>query len=152
MVQDPAYAFGPNCAFSAGWWRSADVPPLFEETAATPTGNRVQRLEMEAGLKLAIEYKEFLRQQNGGEGFIGSAYVILWRVEDLLAMDESYQVHEYAPGLFLFGSDGGGEVFAFDTRTEAKSIVSVPFIGMGLNEARPVASNFNEFLKVLFKS
>jgi len=48
---------------------------------------------MEAGLKLAIEYKEFLRQQNGGEGFIGSAYVILWRVEDLLAVDESYQVH-----------------------------------------------------------
>jgi hypothetical protein len=112
----------------------------------------ILRLEVESGLNLPIEYKEFLRQQNGGEGFIGSAYAMLWRAEELPEMNKSYQVHEYAPGLFLFGSDGGGEAFAFDTRTDAEPIVSVPFVGMELNEARPVASNFNEFLEALFKS
>lgn len=112
----------------------------------------IRRLEIESGLDLPIEYKEFLRQQNGGEGFIGSAYVMLWRAEELPAMNKSYQINEYAPGLFLFGSDGGGEAFAFDTRKDAKPIVSVPFVGMELNEARPVASNFDEFLETLFKS
>ncbi len=77
---------------------------------------------------------------------------MLWRAEELVEMNKSYHVNEYAPGLLLFGSDGGGEAFGFDTRTDAKPIVSVPFVGMALNEARPVASNFNEFLEALFKS
>jgi hypothetical protein len=67
-------------------------------------------------------------------------------------MNKAYQVAEYAPGLFLFGSDGGGEAFAFDTRTEAKPIVSVPFVGMELKLARPLGSNFKAFLEELFKS
>jgi hypothetical protein len=112
----------------------------------------IRRLEVESGLNLPVEYKEFLRQQNGGEGFIESAYAMLWRAEELLEMNKSYQVHDYAPGLFLFGSDGGGEAFAFDTRTDVKQIVTVPFVGMELSEARPMASNFNEFLEELFKS
>jgi len=58
-------------------------------------------------------------------------------------MNKSYGVNDYAPGLFLFGSDGGGEAFAFDARSDAKPIVSVPFIGMELKLARPVASNFS---------
>lgn len=112
----------------------------------------IRRLEVESGLNLPVEYEGFLRQQNGGEGFIGSAYAMLWRAEELVEMNKSYHVNEYAPGLLLFGSDGGGEAFGFDTRTDAKPIVSVPFVGMALNEARPVASNFNEFLEALFKS
>jgi hypothetical protein len=112
----------------------------------------IVQLEADSGLNLPGEYKDFLRQQNGGEGFIGNAYAILWRAEELLEMNKSYQVHEYAPGLFLFGSDGGGEAFAFDMRMNAKPIVSVPFVGMELKEARPVASNFNEFLQALFTS
>jgi hypothetical protein len=112
----------------------------------------IRRLEAESGLHLPVEYKEFLRQQNGGEGFIGNAYAMVWQVEELLAMNKSYQVHVYALGLFLFGSDGGGEAFAFDTRTEAKPIVSVPFVGMELNEARPMAPTFNQFLEGLFRS
>ena len=118
-----------------------------------PAGAEViMQLEGDSGVNLPGEYKEFLRRQNGGEGFVGNAYAILWRAEELLEMNKSYQVHEYAPGLFLFGSDGGGEAFAFDVRTAAKPIVSVPFVGMELKEARPVASNFNEFLQALFTS
>jgi SMI1 / KNR4 family (SUKH-1) len=92
-----------------------------------------------------------LQQADGGEGFVGNAYVILWRVGELVEMNKAYQVAEYAPGLFLFGSDGGGEAFAFDTRTDAKPIVSVPFVGMELKLARPVAPNFTAFLYELFK-
>jgi hypothetical protein len=46
---------------------------------------------------------------NGGEGSVGDTYVILWRIEELIEMSKAYDVAEYAPGLFLFGSDGGGE-------------------------------------------
>ena len=117
-----------------------------------PAGVSVRQFEAESRVRLPDDYAEFLQQANGGEGFIGNAYFILWRVEELLEMNKAYQVAEYAPGLFLFGSDGGGEAFAFDTCSDAKPIVSVPFVGMELKMARPIASNFKAFLEELFKS
>ncbi len=112
----------------------------------------IRQFETGSSFRLPDDYARFLQQANGGEGFVGNAYVILWRVEELLEMNKAYQVAEYAPGLFLFGSDGGGEAFAFDTRSDAKPIVSVPFVGMELKLARPVASNFKAFLEELFKT
>jgi len=112
----------------------------------------IQKFEVEARLCLPEEYSQFLQRTNGGEGFIGNAYVIFWRLEELIEMNKAYQVPEYAPGLFLFGSDGGGEAFAFDMRSGSKPIVSVPFVGMELKLARIVASNFEAFLAELFKT
>jgi SMI1 / KNR4 family (SUKH-1) len=125
---------------------------------ATFTGNlpasssSIQQFESNAGLRLPEDYAEFLKQADGGEGFIGDSYLILWRVGELLELNTAYQAAEYAPGLFLFGSDGGGEAFAFDTRSEARPIVSVPFVGMDLSLTRSIADTFTEFLEELNKS
>jgi hypothetical protein len=112
----------------------------------------IRKVESDAALRLPEDYAQFLQQADGGEGFFGNAYVILWRVGELVEMNKAYQVAEFAPGLFLFGSDGGGEAFGFDARTEAKPIVSVPFVGMDLKLARPLGSNFRRFLEERFKS
>ena len=112
----------------------------------------LQKLESDAEFRLPEDYAQFLQQTNGGEGFIGNAYLILWGVGDLIEMNKAYQVADYAPGLFLFGSDGGGEAFAFDMRTEAKPIVSVPFVGMELELIQPLGATFKAFLEVLFES
>jgi hypothetical protein len=112
----------------------------------------VHQFETESGFKLPEDYVQFLQQTDGGEGFVGDAYLILWRVGELLEMNEGYQVAEYAPGLFLFGSDGGGDAFAFDMRADSTPIVCVPFVGMALEFVRPVAPDFHAFLKELSKS
>jgi len=105
----------------------------------------IKTAEAESTIRLPSEYRDFLKFTNGGKGRIGSGgYAALWRVEDLCAFNTDYQVETYAPGLFVFGSDGGGEAFAFDLRT--LTIVQVPFIGMSLTAANFVASNFHEFL------
>lgn len=114
--------------------------------------NSIRQMETDIGLHLPEDYAKFLKEVDGGEGFVGNAYLILWRAGELLEMNKAYQVAEYAPGLFLFGSDGGGEAFAFDTRSATWPIVSVPFVGMELKLARPVASTFKTFLEELFKS
>jgi hypothetical protein len=112
----------------------------------------VQNFETSAGLRLPADYADFLQWSNGGEGFIGpKAYVILWKLGDLVEMNEAYQVSEYAPGLFIFGSDGGGEAFAFDIRTSGMPIVSIPFVGMDRSLTQVVAPTFNDFLEALAK-
>src|SRR5690348_14377198 len=115
----------------------ADKERLLAKFNGNPPADAIsiRTLESEAGLRLPEEYRKFLQEMDGGEGFIGNAYLILWRTGELLEMNKAYQVGEYAPGLFLFGSDGGGEAFGLDTRIDAKPIVSVPFIPMDLNLA-----------------
>lgn len=112
----------------------------------------IRQFESQSGVSLPKDFAEFLCCANGGEGFIGNgAYVILWRLEDLLRLNQAYQVEEYAPGLFLFGSDGGGEAFGFDMRQKYNQIVSVPFVGMSLSDIRPVADTFTSFVDHLSK-
>jgi hypothetical protein len=106
----------------------------------------IKQAEADLDWTLPAEYREFLRQMNGGEGFFGEDYLILWSADELAQFNREYEVENYAPGLVLFGSDGGGEGFAFDTRNSPAPIVQVPFIGMELQYANPVSSHFEEFI------
>lgn len=118
--------------------------------AAAPSA--IEGFQRKTRRSLPEAYVQFLRRANGGEGFIGRAYLILWPIEDLAEKNAAYQVDQYAPGLFIFGSDGGGEAFAFDMRSATNTIVSVPFVGMKLDEARFIAEDFDAFLRRLRES
>jgi hypothetical protein len=132
---------------------SSDRDQLLAKFNGNPPSNptAIRQFETGSGFRLPDGFAEFLQQTNGGEGFVGNAYAILWRIEEMLEMNKAYQVAKSAPGLFLFGSDGGGEAFALDTRSEAIPIVSVPFVGMELKLVRPIAPDFKSFLETLYK-
>ncbi len=126
---------------------------LFAQFKANPPASAALIAQSQAKLSfpLPADYASFLRQMNGGEGSLGKAYVALWRVEQLGERNAGYEVAEFAPGLFLFGSNGAGEAFAFDARVSPTRIVAVPFIGMEeLSDAIVIATNFRAFLEVLF--
>lgn len=107
-------------------------------------------LEQGLGVGLPADYRAFLRYANGFEGFIGpTAYVLLWRAEELVRLNDAYQVTIYAPGLLLFGSDGSGSAFGFDMRDRSAPVVDVPFVGMDWSLARRVGDSFFEFLEYL---
>lgn len=98
---------------------------------------------------LPAEYLDFLRESNGGEGFVGESYLVLWRAEELEPFNREYQVAERAPGIFLFGSDGGGEGFGFDVRVRPPRVVMLPFIGMEPRYAMPVAECFTGLIEAM---
>src|SRR4051812_43533828 len=97
----------------------------------------VERLSSSFGVTLPSDYLDFLRQHNGGEGFIGDNYVIFWKAEELVRFNHEYEVEKYAPGILLFGSSGGGEGYGFDTDSGAMPIVCIPFIGMAREYMEP---------------
>lgn len=96
------------------------------------------------GLSLPLDYVQFLRKHNGGEGFIGDNYLILWKAEELSIFNREYEVSQYAPGLLLFGSSGGGEGYGFDLRSTDFSVVRIPFVGMDLQYATATARSFSD--------
>ncbi len=105
-----------------------------------------------SALKLPEDYLSIFTELNGGEGFVGAEYLILWKAEELAVFNKEYEFETYAPGIFLFGSNGGGEGFGFDTRSEPYKVVQIPFIGMDLQYASPVADSFTHLLERMKES
>lgn len=112
----------------------------------------VRNVQLQLGISLPIEYLEFMMESNGADGFVGpNSYLILWPIDELAPLNETSGVHKFAPGLLLFGSDGGGTGYAFDTRLEDMPIVDIPFIPLSLEEAKACAHSFIEFLDYLYE-
>jgi hypothetical protein len=120
------------------------LPPVSAETLRTA--------ERDIGTILPDDYRSFLLQHNGGDGFIGEHYLILWSAEELSIFNEGYEVSKHAPGLLIFGSTGGGDGFAFDTRTSPYRVMQIPFVGMGVAEEFLVAGGFNELLDAMHET
>src|SRR4051812_503664 len=74
------------------------------------------------------DYILFMKQFNGGEGFIGEIeYLRLWKIDDLEKLNHDYEVNLYAPDFLIFGSNGGGTAYSFNKVTG--NIYSFEFIG-----------------------
>ena len=111
-----------------------------EQIAAFATASR---------LTLPQDYTAFLKQANGGEGMVGpNAYLILFAVDELASLNKAYQVEDYVPGLLIFGSDGGGEAYAFHTR-DAMRVVRMPFVGMDPSTVEALVDDFTAFIEYL---
>ena len=116
--------------------------------ASPAADTAIVSLRAAAPSTLPDSYFALLRVTNGGEGDlgVGPGWFVPWPVEEVLLNNRGYQIAEFAPGLFGFGSNGGGECLAFDLRdTGAGRILMVPFIGMDLREAVVIAENFDQF-------
>jgi hypothetical protein len=131
---------------------SSDGKALFSKfRGRAPVGAAgIERFRVETGIDLPRDYIDFLRESDGGEGWIGpNAYVMFYRLGELAELNKAYQFDEYSRGFFTFGSDGGGEAYAFDIRTSAMPIVMFPFIGLDPDVVDVMAPTFTEFLEVL---
>jgi len=98
------------------------------------------------GVELPAGYRAFMLAHDGGEGWVGDHYLVLWSVSELLAFNRDYDFGERAPSLIGFGGNGGGEAFAFDKRAGLRSVVTVPLIGLSDHDAISVAVSLDDLL------
>ncbi|MCU0484560.1 MAG: SMI1/KNR4 family protein [Anaerolineales bacterium] len=95
------------------------------------------------------QYVDWLLLSNGGEGEVGNSYLALWCLEEIIPLNEAYEVHEFIPGIILIGSDGGDTAFGIDTYVSPHPFIEVPFIGMDRKEIRVCGETFADFLDYL---
>ncbi|MBO9128511.1 SMI1/KNR4 family protein [Bacillus sp. 165] len=110
----------------------------------------LEKVEKELNVKFPSDYVEFMIKSNGGEGNIGESYLRLWKIEELVKGNEDYSVSEFAPGLLIIGSDGGGTAFGYDFREEIPDLVEVDFIGMDIENPNYRNKYFFEFIEYLY--
>jgi hypothetical protein len=121
------------------------LPPTF---LANPpaSAESIEGLRQRLPQGVPADYFELLAIANGGEGFVGSTYVVLYAAEQLLAFNASYHVSEFTPGFLLFGSNAIGDAFAFDVRSDDSRLVLLPFIPLRPDLAEPLGATISEFL------
>ena len=133
------------------------MPPT-SETRALASSIRGQRAatldeiaaaEQALGFGLPGQYRDFVQIVDGGEGWAGEAYVSMWPVSDLAALNALARVDHFAPHLTLFGTDGGTESFAFDRSGGGVTFAMVPIVGLGLGLEERKTATFDEFLTEL---
>lgn len=94
------------------------------------------------------EYIAYLKSGKPVEGelTIEPGYFQLWPYEDIDQLNEEYTVNAFAPSHKGFGSSGGGEMLAFNSKGQ---IVMIPFIWMSDDEAILIAASWSEFEKTI---
>jgi hypothetical protein len=133
------------------------MPPTNElrVLASTIRGRRAATLdeidaaEQALGFSMPEPYRDFVQLVDGGEGWAGEAYVSMWPVSELAALNAMARVADFAPHLTLFGTDGGTECLAFDRLGGGVTCAMVPIVGLGLGLEERRAATFDEFLTEL---
>lgn len=112
------------------------------------------RLKSAVGSGLPQAYLDLLAYSDGGEGplAVQPYYFALDPGEVAFEAHSTGQHHEFFPGFFIFGSSGGGEFIALDTRGGAQPwpVVSIDMTNIDLAESvMPVAATFDAFLELV---
>ena len=126
---------------AADWTRK---PPAEEQA--------IQNLLAGCKQDLPTDYLSFLRLCNGGQGKLSIQpwSFRIWPADELLQANKDYNVQSSIPGFLGFGSSGGGELLAFDTRTaQPWKVYMIPFIVMQEEDAIEIADSFIAFLEAM---
>jgi hypothetical protein len=97
-------------------------------------------------MNLPEEYALYYGSDSPKEGALSvqPLWFQLWPPDQVGQLNRDYQVAEFAPGFVGFGSNGGGELLAFDA---SGRVFMIPFVGMCAEDARSVADSWSQFVE-----
>src|ERR1700694_2262879 len=114
------------------------------EKKEAPSINEVNIFLMNINFELPEGFIEFFSQSNGALITGKNVYIDLWPLTNMIESNKNYEVEKYAPGFFIFGSDGGGTAYLFEKKTGY--IYDREFIAMP-DDATFICKSFTEFLQ-----
>jgi hypothetical protein len=128
------------------------IDPIFDANRewareAGATASALANLRKTVPVELPEEFYLFYSRSNGGAGELGiwPGWFALWKAEDILSLNDDYGVATEYPGYFGFGSNGGGELLAFEVNAgRCEKVAMVAFIG---GEPSVIANSFSEFVR-----
>ena len=89
------------------------------------------------------DFVQYLESGGPREAFTSDepGYFSLWKLEEIPKNNLEAEVAEFAPGFIGVGTNGGGELIAFDCSGE---VFLIPMVGMDPEDAERIASNWQE--------
>jgi len=110
-----------------------------------PTNDEIEAFLKQVDFNLPKGFIDFFKETNGADISTDEKYILLWALTDMIQLNKEYNVEEYAPDFFIFGSDGGNTAFAIKKNTG--DIYEMPFIRMSKEEAFFKNKTFTDFIE-----
>jgi hypothetical protein len=126
-----------------------DLDHLQDHHKAPASMESITQLMQGSGLPLPPDYLAFLKFSNGWDGLLGvePGWCVIWPADEVLESHEALDLATEIPGFWAFGSNGAGELLAFNTQVAHPwPVVMIPYISLDPKEALPVASSFAELV------
>jgi len=94
-------------------------------------------------IALPSDYIDYVEGDGVSEEFTEGlpCYFALWHPDEIDTNNKDLQVETYAPGFLGFGTDGGGEMLAFDA---LGAVFMLPMVGMEARYAKRIADSWHE--------
>lgn len=109
-----------------------------------PPCNQQIMLGLENLFPLPDDYKKFMSWSNGGEGYIGSQYLALWKIEDVMQLNNDYRIQKYLSKKSLaIGTDGGDNCIGFYF-SKPTFVFLQPLGDLDLSENRFLSQSFTD--------
>jgi hypothetical protein len=109
----------------------------------------VARAQVDLSVTFPEDYVEFMLRSDGGEGWLGPNYISLYDLHDVVYKNRLYA--EFSTEFLIFGSDGGGEFFAFDAQSDPMPVVTINMVSFSREDAIVCGRTFTEFLEFLYR-
>jgi hypothetical protein len=120
-----------------------DLLTGYRASGGLSTIELIEAAEAGLGMQIPRDLSEFLVARGPGEGFVGAGgYLRITPPEDWPSRHTILEAPINWPGLLIFGSDGSGELFAFDKDTQ----LYVEVDAIGDPDRRPMGRSFVEFV------
>ena len=124
--------------------RNSNLQNLGPQSRSGPFFDTAESVDSGA-LKVPEQFESHLESVEGREGFVGEIYLRLYRLLELPALNQAYEVGRYLPGYTMFGSTGGGEGYFVEHKHG--TLLRIPMIPMLLEFSEVVGRSLPEFLK-----
>ncbi len=116
-------------------------------TRTTAGDMNIKHIENKIGFELPNDYKYFLSKYQRHETQIGKESFNLWDLDNLLSLNEGYEILLNLPNTIGIGGNGGGEFIGIEkTGIEDFRIILTPFIGLDSADHIEIGRSFTDFI------
>jgi hypothetical protein len=106
-----------------------------------------KQLESLVSFNLPVDYLRFMEKYDGGEGPVGKEnYLAIFSAKEAFEHNSFYYQEYSASSLFVFASDRGNTLYAFN---KAQEVLEFDKVGIEPDQAMLLAPDFISFLKKL---
>ena len=104
-------------------------------------------VEKICGFELPDDYKSFLQKFSGYDDFIGTKFVALWDLNEIIEANMDCRIIANLPNTIGIGTDGAGEFIGLEkiTKNSCRVILS-PLIDLDKQYHVTIGSSFTDFL------
>lgn len=111
---------------------------------------KIEQIQRILNFNLPNDYLFFLQNYSGFEQFIGSEFVRLWDIDELIGANTDYQIFENLPKTLAIGGNGSSEFIAIEqTVDNSIRVVLTPFIDLDKQYHIEIGNSFTDFLQRL---